>query len=152
MPNEIVHVLCWSAISLEGRQSRKPKIISSLIAIKTKLDTSKSAMRSQTQQENRQTRAGVYETLCPQHMLASKDNLETRCPSQKRGIIQSNIYRNLPKINQVIFTIDTICVPNIMILAQMFLQIFCWQGSIGLQWMSEKGDNSAKYLQNFAKC
>ena len=24
------------------------------------------------------TRVGVYETLCPQHMLAPKDNLETR--------------------------------------------------------------------------
>ena len=24
------------------------------------------------------TRAGVYETLCPQHMLVPKDNLETR--------------------------------------------------------------------------
>ena len=43
------------------------------------------------------TRVGVYETLCPQHMLASNDNLETRCQSQKRGIIQSNIYRNLLK-------------------------------------------------------
>ena len=71
-------------------------------------------------------RNGVYETLCPQHTLASKDNLETRCQSQKRGIIQSNIYRNLPKVNQVIYTVDTACVPNIMILAQMLLLIFCW--------------------------
>ena len=84
-------------------------------------------------------------------MLVSKDNLETRCQGQKRGIIQSNIYRNLQKVNQVIYTLDTVYVPNIMILAQMFLQIFCWQGSIGLQCMSQKGDNSAKYLQNFAK-
>ena len=53
-------------------------------------------------------KAGVYETLCPQHMLASKDNLETRCQSQKRGIFQSNIYRNLPKVNQVIYTVDTV--------------------------------------------
>ena len=82
-------------------------------------------------------RAGVYETLCPQHMLASTDNLERICKGQKRVIIQSHIYRNLPNINQVIYTIDTICVPNIMILPQMLLQIFCWQGSIGLQCMSE---------------
>ena len=75
-------------------------------------------------------------------MLASKDNLETRCQGQKRGIIQSNIDRNVSKNNQV--TADKICVPNIMILAQMLLQIFCWQVSIGLQCMSEKGDNSAK--------
>ena len=38
----------------------------------------------------------------------------------------------LPKVNQVIYTLDTICEPNIMILAQAVLQIFCWQGSIGL--------------------
>ena len=45
-------------------------------------------------------------------MLASKDNMETRYQSQKRGIIQSNIYRNLSNVNQVIYTIDTFCVPN----------------------------------------
>ena len=55
------------------------------------------------------------------------------------------------QVNQVIYTEDTICVPNIMILAQMLLQIFFWQGSTGLQCMLEKADNSAKYLQNFAK-
>ena len=37
-------------------------------------------------------------TIC----LPLKHNLETRCQSRKRGIIQSNIYRNLPKVNQVI--------------------------------------------------
>ena len=58
--------------------------------------------------------------------------------SQKRGIIQWNIYGNLPKVNQVIYTMDTICVPNIMILAQALLQIFCWQGFIGLQCISRK--------------
>ena len=37
----------------------------------------------------KQMKMGVYETLCPQHMLAaSKDNLETRCQGQERGIIQ----------------------------------------------------------------
>ena len=72
--------------------------------------------KSKTNQNK--TRAGVNETLCPQHMLASKDNLETR------EIIQSNIYRNLPKVNQFIYTVDTICVPNIMTLAQMVLLIF----------------------------
>ena len=48
-----------------------------------------------------------------------------------------------------------------MILAQAVLEIFCSQGSIGLQWesqkniekmaKSEKEDNLVKYLQNFAK-
>ena len=72
------------------------------------------------------------------YMLAPKDNLEMRCQSQKRGIIQSNSNRILPKVNQVIYTLDTICVPNIMILAQAGIQIFCWQGSIGVQWVSRK--------------
>ena len=39
---------------------------------------------------------------------------------------------NLPKVNQVIYTLDKIRVPNIMVLAQAVFQIFCWQGSIGL--------------------
>ena len=55
----------------------------------------------------------------------------TKCQSLKREIIQPNIYRISPKANQVIYTLDTICEPN-MSLAQAVLQIFCWQGSIGL--------------------
>ena len=62
----------------------------------------------------------------------------TECRSRKREIIQSNIYRILPKVNQVIYTLDTICEPNIMILAQAVLEIVCLQGSIGLQWDSQK--------------
>ena len=56
----------------------------------------------------------------------------TKCQSRKRELIQSNIYRILPKFNQVIYTLDTICEPNIMILAQAFLQTCYWQVSIGL--------------------
>ena len=71
----------------------------------------------------------------------------TECQSPKREIIQSNIYRILPKVNQVIYTSDTICELNIMILAQMVLEIFCSQSSKCLQWksrkMSKKGHNSA---------
>ena len=69
------------------------------------------------------SRAGVYEILCPKHMLAPKDNLETmllyytKCQSWKRQIIQSIIYRIMPKINQVSYTLDTICELNFMILA-----------------------------------
>ena len=55
----------------------------------------------------------------------------TKCQSQKRDIIQSDIYRILPKVNQVIYTLDTICMPNITILAQAVLNIFCSQCSIG---------------------
>ena len=63
----------------------------------------------------------------------------------KREIIYSNIYRILLKVNQVIYTQSVS--QNIMILAQMVLEIFCSQSSIGLQWeswkMSKKGHNSA---------
>ena len=72
----------------------------------------------------------------------------TKCQSQKREIFQSNSFGILPKINQVIYILDTICEPNIMILAQAALEVFCSQGSIGLQWesrkkTSKKGRNSA---------
>ena len=75
---------------------------------------------------------GVYETLCSQHMLVPKDNLIKKC-SQKREIIQSHIYRILLIVNQVIYTLDTICEPNIMTLAQAVLQIFCSQGCFTTQ-------------------
>ena len=91
-------------------------------------------------------------------MLGPKDNLQMtnfcsipleESPCQKRKIIHSNIYRILPKVNQVIYTLDTICMPNIMTLAQAVLQIFCSQCCLSTQNnMSEKGDNSVKYLQN----
>ena len=37
--------------------------------------------------------------------------------SRKRDITHSNNYRILPKVNQVIYTLDASCLPNIMILA-----------------------------------
>ena len=86
------------------------------------------------------TRAGVYETLCPQHMLAPKDNLETRCQSRKRGIIQSNIYGNLPKVNRVIYTLDTYHDPSTSSSPDILLTRFH-----RFTMQSEKGDNSAKY-------
>ena len=61
-----------------------------------------------------------------------------KCQSQKREIIQPHIYKILPKVNQVIYTLDKMYMPNIIILAQAFLQIFCSQGSIGLQCKSRK--------------
>ena len=45
---------------------------------------------------------------------------------------------NFAKVNQVIYTLDVICEPNIMTLAQAVLEIFCSQGSIGLQWECRK--------------
>ena len=40
---------------------------------------------------------------------------------------------NFTKIDQVNYTLDTICDPNITTLAQAALEIFCSQASIGLQ-------------------
>ena len=62
----------------------------------------------------------------------------------EREIIHSNIYRILPEDNQAIYTLDTICMPNIMTLAQAVLQIFCSKGSLWVK--SEKGNNSVKIL------
>ena len=56
----------------------------------------------------------------------------------KREVIQPNIYRMLPKVKQAIYTVDTINMSKIMILAQLVLQIFCWKCSIGLQWINRK--------------
>ena len=72
----------------------------------------------------------------------------TKCQRRKSEIIQSNSFGNLLKVNQFIYTLDTICEPNIMILAQPILEIFSSQGSIGLYWQSKKetskkGHNSA---------
>ena len=53
-------------------------------------------------------------------------------------MIQPNIYRILSKVNQVIYTTATVYLPNIMILAQAVIQIFCLRGSIGLQCISGK--------------
>ena len=62
----------------------------------------------------------------------------TKCQSRKREIIQSNSFGILPKVNQVIYTLDTICEPNIMIIALAVHERFCSQGYIGLQWASGK--------------
>ena len=80
-------------------------------------------------------------------MLAPKDNLqmsnfcsipleESLC--QKREIIQSNIYRISPKVNQIIYTLDTICMPSIMTIAQVVLLIFCSQGPLWVKCPSLK--------------
>ena len=69
----------------------------------------------------------------------------TKCQSQKREIIQSNIYRILPKGNQVIYTLDTISEPNSMILAQAVLKIFCPKRS------QERGITLQKQVQRKRK-
>ena len=60
----------------------------------------------------------------------------------------SIIYTIFFLFDQVIYTLDTICEPNIMILAQMVLEIFCSQSSIGLQWESRKKKKHSHTLKN----
>ena len=63
-----------------------------------------------------------------------------KCKSRKREIIQPKIHSIPRKNNLVIYTFDTICVSNIMILAQAVLQILCWQGHLWVKCLSlEKG-------------
>ena len=62
----------------------------------------------------------------------------TKCQSRKREIIQSNSYRILLIVIQVIYTLDTTCEPNVMILAQEVLQIFCSQGPLWVKCLSPK--------------
>ena len=64
--------------------------------------------------------------------------LHYKCQSWKREIIQSNIYKILPKVNQVIYTLDTIYEPNIMILAPGVLKIFCSQCPLWVQCLIPK--------------
>ena len=99
----------------------------------------------------------MYPNCMLDNMILAQDILFTRmlyytkCRSRKREIIQSNIYRILPKVNQVIYTLDTICEPNIIVLTQAVLQIFCSKVSIGLQCKSRKRDeNGTKTGHNSA--
>ena len=65
------------------------------------------------------------------------------------------------KLNQIIYNmLDTICGPNIMILAQTILQICIWLTRFEMFFFlwdkyhdptSKKGDNSVKYSKNFTK-
>ena len=74
----------------------------------------------------------VLQTFCSQGCFSTQNN------SLKREVIQSNIYRILPKANQVIYTLDTIYVPNIMTPAQAVLQIFSSQGPLWVKCLSPK--------------
>ena len=67
----------------------------------------------------------VLETFCSQDKLGYDEK------KMKREIIQSLIYKILPKV-RVVYTLDTIYDSNIMTLAQAILEIFCSQASIGL--------------------
>ena len=68
----------------------------------------------------------LLEIFCSQASLGYDEKRK-----RKREIIESLIYIILPKVNQVIYTLDTIYDSNIMTLAQAVLEIFCSQASIG---------------------
>ena len=81
------------------------------------------------------------------HDLSSKDSPDilftrllycTKCQSRKRKTIQSNIYRILQNVNQVIYTFVTICEPNMMTLAQAVLQMCCSQSPLWVKCLSLK--------------
>ena len=65
----------------------------------------------------------------------------------KWEIIQSLIYRILPKIDQVIYTLESIYDANIMALAKAVLEIFCSH----IMSKTEKGDNSVMDLENITQ-
>ena len=55
-----------------------------------------------------------------------------KCQRRKRETIQSNIYRILPKGNQVIYTLYTICMANIILLVQGVSRYFIHEVLYGL--------------------
>ena len=55
-----------------------------------------------------------------------------------RDIILPNTDRILPKVNQIIYTLETTCMLNIMILAQVVIQILWSQGSLWVKCLSLK--------------
>ena len=88
-------------------------------------------------------------------LFCSQGPLWVKWLNLKWGIIQPNIDRILWKVNQVINIMYPNCMPDIMILAQEGLHIFCSQGCFTMQNnkmpKSEKGDNSVKYYRIFPK-
>ena len=74
-------------------------------------------------------------------MTLAQAVLEVFCSQASIWVIMSKMEKgnnsvmdlqNFTKVNQVIYTLDTIYAPNIMTLAQAVLEIFCSQAYIGL--------------------
>ena len=90
----------------------------------------------------------MYPNCMPDIMILTQAVLQIFCwqscfttqnaKVEKKEIIQSTIYWILLIVNQVIFTLDTICEPNIMTLAHPVLQIFCSQGPLWVKYLSLK--------------
>ena len=73
-------------------------------------------------------------------IVMSQCRLTTKYQSQTKDIIQPNMYTILPNVNQVICTLDTNCMPNIIILAQVVLQLLQSQGPLWVKCLSLKRD------------
>ena len=63
-------------------------------------------------------------TLLVIQVFCCQDSIGLHCVSRKREIIQPNIHKISQKVNQIIYTLDTILVSNVMILAQAVLRVF----------------------------
>ena len=59
-------------------------------------------------------------------------------PKFEKGDNSAKNSQNFAKSNQIIYTLDTICLPNIKILAQAVLQIFCSQDPLCVKCISLK--------------
>ena len=81
----------------------------------------------------------------------SRKHYYRRCKNRKKVIFQSNIYRNFPKVEQVAYTLDTICIlvkyhdPSSSDYPDILLTVF-HRFTIR---KFEKGHNSVKNSQNF---
>ena len=83
--------------------------------------------------------SGVLEIFC------SQGSIGLQCTKSKKGHNSIKNSRFFSKVNQVIYTTGILILQNLMILASGVLEIFCSQGSIGLQCTkSKKGHNSIK--------
>ena len=70
--------------------------------------------------------------LCYPDILVTMSCM-AKCLCRKRGIILSNIYRILQKVNQVSYIMCPKCMPDIRRLAHELFQIFCSQGCFSFQ-------------------
>ena len=101
-----------------------------------------------------------FVNICKNEVLANsseftvfvKHYAPTICLPLKIIEASSKFHGNCPKVNQVIYTLDTICMVNIMILAQAVLHVFCSQGPLWVKCRSVMGNNSVKCSQNVLKC
>ena len=71
-------------------------------------------------------------TILDQVILFTRLHYYTECQNRKRDIIQSNIHKISPKVNQTIYTLDTNCMPNIMIIAHAVIQMSFWVKCLSL--------------------